>query len=55
MMPSWKGSDEVAALVGKKSRFLLEEGQEECDREEIVILSGEGEFRKVLSEEWPDR
>ena len=54
MMPAWKGSSEITALVSKNSHFVVKEGQDKHDREEIVVLDADGEFRKVLSETWPN-
>ncbi len=55
MTPAWKGSDQISTLVSKNSHFLIKEGQEEHEREEIVILGPDGEFRRVLSKDWPDK
>jgi hypothetical protein len=50
----WKGNDEISYLASEKSRFLRKEGQEKHHRKEFVILGADGEFRRVLSESWPD-
>jgi hypothetical protein len=57
--PSWKGNNEFSCLVSGKSRFLSfepEEGQEQNDRREIVVLGKKGKTWKawILSHNWPD-
>ena len=52
--PAWKGRDEVSCLVSEKSHFLTGGGQKEHNRKEIVILNAKGEFKRILSEKWPD-
>jgi hypothetical protein len=55
MMPTWKGSDQITTLVSKNNHFLIKEGQEEHSREEVVVLGADGTFKRVLSENWPER
>ena len=50
----WKGNDEISYLASEKSRFLRKEGQEKHHRKEFVILGADCEFRRVLSEKWPE-
>lgn len=51
----WKGNGEISYLASEKSRFLRKEGEEKHRRKEFVILGADGEFRRALSESWPDR
>ena len=53
-LPQWKGNDEISALVSEDSRFLRKEGEQEEVRKEIVIFGADGQFRRVLSENWTD-
>ncbi|MHC4744597.1 MAG: TolB-like translocation protein [Planctomycetota bacterium] len=53
MMPAWKGSDQITALVSKKSHYIVQGDQNEHPREEVVLFDAEGKFQKVLSESWP--
>ncbi len=58
LAPSWKGNNEFSCLVSGKSRILpkSEEGQDEQDRREIVVLGKEDNTWKawILSHNWPD-
>ena len=53
--PSWKGNNEISFLVSGKSKFLPEpkEGEDQDDREQIVVLGTDGKSR-ILSENWSD-
>ncbi|NIP24872.1 MAG: hypothetical protein GWN67_11010 [Phycisphaerae bacterium] len=53
-LAGWKGNDEISALVSENSRFLKKEDEQEDYRKEIVIFGADGQFRRVLSESWPD-
>ncbi len=53
-LPAWKGNDEISALVSEWSRFLNKDKEEPHKRQEIVIFGADGQFRRVLSENWPD-
>jgi hypothetical protein len=53
-LPAWKGNDEISALVSEGSRFLNKDKEEPHHRKEIVIFGADGQFRRVLSESWPD-
>ena len=52
--PAWKGNNEISCLVSENSHFLVEKGQAKHNRKEIVVLGADGEFRQVLSRNWPD-
>jgi hypothetical protein len=51
----WKGNDEISYLASENSRFLTKDKEEPHKRKEIVILGADGKFRRVLSENWPDK
>ncbi len=53
--PSWKGNNEITAMISSKSSFVTkgEVEQAEGDDEQLAVFSSEGEFIKVLSENWP--
>lgn len=55
LAPSWKGNSDISFLVSGKSKFLSKpnEGQEQADRREIVVL-GADDKSWVLSENWPE-
>ena len=53
--PAWKGNNEISCLVSEKSHFLIKEGQQKYRRKEIIILGTDGEFLRVLSENWPGK
>ncbi len=53
-LPEWKGNDEISCMVSEKSRFLTKDKEKPHKRKEIVILGADGEFRRILSENWPD-
>ncbi len=57
--PSWKGNNEFSCLVSGKSRILSfepQEGRDQADRKEIVVLGKKGKTWKawILSHNWPD-
>ncbi|MBN2591496.1 MAG: hypothetical protein JXA96_16645 [Sedimentisphaerales bacterium] len=55
MMPSWKGNDEISCFANNKIQFPSKDNKESYNfNEEIVILKSNGEFDRVLSENWPD-
>ncbi|MHC4666365.1 MAG: TolB-like translocation protein [Planctomycetota bacterium] len=54
LAPAWKGNNEISGLVAENSHFLVEKGQEKHHRKEIVVLGADGDFRQVLSRNWPD-
>lgn len=51
---AWKGNDEISCLVSENSHFLTKQRLEKHKRKEIVIIGADGNFRRVLSEQWPD-
>ncbi|MHC4325314.1 MAG: hypothetical protein ACYSUX_13710 [Planctomycetota bacterium] len=55
LVPSWKGNNEISFLVSGKSKFLPEpkEGEDQDDREQIVVLGMDGKSR-ILSTNWFD-
>lgn len=55
LAPSWKGNNEISFLVSGNSKFLPkpEEGQEQVDRREIVVLGTDGK-NWFLSKNWSD-
>ena len=55
MMPSWKGNNEISCFANNKIKFPSKDDKESYNfNEEIVILKSNGEFDRVLSENWPD-
>ncbi|MHC4086069.1 MAG: hypothetical protein ACYSWZ_17730 [Planctomycetota bacterium] len=54
LFPTWKGNDEISCIVSEKSHFLTKDKEEPHKRKEIVILGADGNFRRILSENWPD-
>ncbi|MHC4640718.1 MAG: hypothetical protein ACYS32_03670 [Planctomycetota bacterium] len=54
LFPAWKGNDEISCMVSEKSHFLTEDKEEPHKRKEMVILGADGNFRRILSESWPD-
>jgi len=50
----WKGNNEISYLASEKSQFLTKDKDEPHHRKEFVILGADGEFRRILSENWPD-
>lgn len=54
--PSWKGNNEVTAMISSKSSFVAkgDEGQAAEDEGQLAVFSAEGEFLKVLSDSWPE-
>jgi hypothetical protein len=54
LLPAWKGNDEISCVVSENSHFLTQDEEEPHKRKEIVILGADGQFRRVLSESWPD-
>jgi hypothetical protein len=60
LAPSWKGNDKFSFLASEKSTFLQvlkpQDGQDQDDRREIVVLGKEGTAWRawILSHKWPD-
>ena len=52
LAPAWKGNDEISCLVSED--FLARQGVEKPSRKEIVVLRTNGEFKRVLSKNWPN-
>jgi hypothetical protein len=53
-LPSWKGNDQITALVGEKSHFLVGGDEQPAHRKEIVVIDTRGQLRSVLSKDWAD-
>jgi len=54
LFPAWKGNGQISCIAFSDSGFVPEQAKEKFKRdEEIVILKANGEFDKILSENWP--
>ena len=53
-LPSWKGNDQITALVSEKSHLLVGRDEQPAHRKEIVVIGTRGQLRSVLSKDWPD-
>ena len=53
--PSWKGNNEITALISNKSSLLKDEKVEQGKEDEgqLAVFSADGKFIKVLSKNWP--
>jgi len=54
LVAQWKGPDTFSCLVSEKSRFLTDDPNTPHRRKEIVIIDTNGNFKQVLSKDWPD-
>ena len=53
--PSWKGNNEITALISTKSSFINKSGTEQVDgdKKQLAVFSTDGKFIKVLNSNWP--